>query len=676
MMIEEYSPRVSDTKFFFESLDKRPTRRQNLKIEEFAESLVVPTGKFRGQKYKHSTQPLLKEPLSLLGPHSPFTVVICMFPAQFGKSTIGENATLYYTKAMPSEIIFVSSNSAMARKWSERRIEPRAISAGVIFRSQTENKHSRRSGDTTFSKEFDGGNIDFASALSINDLSSETKRIAIADELDRWRKELGDEGSPFDALTARTQAWGDTKKIFVPSTPTTEEGSLTYQLYLMADQRNFFSPCEKCGEHQYLGWMGRDGYGLTYQTKSDVIISDSVEYICKKCGHAHKEKSKIHFNNEGEWRATAKTSRPGWASFHANGLHSPFIRWHELAEAHREAEGDPAKTRTFYNLKMGLPYRDQGSRPDYKKIINNRGKYKSETVPDGVLYLTMAVDVQSGAVKYEGLSGKELDRIIQSENISGKIERTNLPRLEIEVLGHGKGYRTWSVCYKRFYGRTDIPFVGAWEKLNEWAIETGLSFKRRSDGREFDIKLIGIDAGDGKRTETVYTFCEGWQATYPIKGFRELQRRKNEKKDEATGSQLKRYRAAKSGTTVFYEISTKYYKDQVYGRLKIERTDLPRQKAGFMDFPQDYSDFYFEMLTNEEKLIDGTYEAGNRPNEALDLKGYNFALGNIWLDAQVLNMKAQFKKQGLNDAELQAINWNLFLDQLVKATGNESFYAT
>jgi len=53
-----------------------------------------------------------------------------------------------------------------ARTWFEKRIEIVARESGIIFRAQTEDKNARRSGDRMYSKQFDGANIDLASAQS------------------------------------------------------------------------------------------------------------------------------------------------------------------------------------------------------------------------------------------------------------------------------------------------------------------------------------------------------------------------------------------------------------------------------------------------------------------------------------------------------------------------------
>ncbi len=128
-----------------------PTRTKNPSIVEYAEKTIIPSGKYRGLDFKHRRAPFLKEPLALLSPDSSCRTTVIMFPAQTGKSTLAELATMYYVTQVPSEIMYVSSNETAAIKWLERRIVPRAAAAGVQFKTEIETRSSRKTGDTSYS---------------------------------------------------------------------------------------------------------------------------------------------------------------------------------------------------------------------------------------------------------------------------------------------------------------------------------------------------------------------------------------------------------------------------------------------------------------------------------------------------------------------------------------------
>lgn len=594
----DVQPAESDLDWLADALNRRPTKRRNLTIPEYAETTIIPTGIYRGIKYRNDRAPYMVRPMMCLSPQSMIQEVRLMWAAQSAKTTVGELATMYYIQEVPSEILYVSSNAATARKWLDKRITPRVIHAGIEFRSQTDNKASRRSGDTMYSKEFDGGNLDAASALSPASLASETKRIVNADETDRWKTTLGEEGLTWDIMHARTQAWRDQKKILATSTPTISGISIIESLWEEGTQEEYLVPCPHCGHEQELYLDTGNGKGLHWKNTDRGVDWHSVVYLCEKCGKAISENKKHAMLNDGRWEKRAIPKNEYIVSFHINAIYSPFKQWGEIAEQYNDTIGNAAKKQTFTNLVLGLPYIETGARPKVENVLELRGGYTRGTVPDDVVWMTAGIDVQRGSAE----------------------DSNNPPRLEMEILGHGPGYRTWSVDYKVFRGSTEDPNDGAWASLREYFAETGLVFTKR-DGRKVPVSTVFIDSGDGERMDAVYHFCEPYPAVYPSKGFSALKRQKakGEKADERTAGDFKRYRYVKlSDSNMLYEISTNYYKGQVYSNLKIRRRDEYPQRAGFCEFPRDYPQRYFEMLTAEEKRADGSFYAGRRRNEALD----------------------------------------------------------
>jgi phage terminase large subunit GpA-like protein len=626
-----------------------PTRTHNPSIVEYAETTIVPSGKYRGIKFDHKRAPQLKEILSLLSPDSFYQDVILMSPAQWGKSTLAELMAMYYIQAVPSEIMYVSSNETAAMKWLERRIVPRAAAAGIQFKTELENRLSRKTGDTSISKIFPGGNIDAVSALSPAQLASETKRIVIGDETDRWKLELGDEGSVLDMIRARTQAWGNQAKRLWISTPTTEQASVIYKLFLTGDQRFYYVPCPYCGTMQLMEFSYDRGHGLMWQHKNGKINRKSIVLICEnnQCMREIKESSKQTMLRGGEWRKTAAPQYDYIASFNSNGLYSHMLSWYDMVVSYEKAQHSEMEKQAHENLKMGRPYRSSGARPKAEKLLEHRGKYKIGEVPESVLYLTCGIDVQRGSEK----------------------NPENPPRLEMEVLGIGLGYRTWSILYKRFEGEISDPYSGAWEKLHQWAIESEFKFTRKIDGFKFPVSLVFIDSGDGESTDVVYRFSQRWQNTFPIKGQRAIKKRKNENSDELTESSFRRYRAARmNDETTIYEISTVYYKNQIYNNLKIDRQPIEPQKPGFCDFPIDYGEKYFDMLTAEEKMANGSFESYGRRNESLDCRVYALCAADVWLDNELYNYRAWAKQNGAPPQDVQTITHRTVIDNLTKAT--------
>jgi len=195
------------------------------------------------------------------------------------------------------------------------------------------------------------------------------------------------------------------------------------------------------------------------------------------------------------------------------------------------------------------------------------------------------------------------------------------------------------------------------------------SYSRKIDNFRFPLSMAFIDSGDGDGTNVVYQFSQRLRNTFASKGRRSIQRRKGEKGDELTDSSFKRYRAAKiSEDITLYEISTVYYKDRIYNNLKRERKPVDPQISGFCDFPNDYSEKYFDMLTSEDRMADGSFQSHGRRNEALDCRVYALCAGDVFLDTEVLLYKACAKSNGSRPDEIQTITTMTVIDKMTEAT--------
>ena len=642
-----------DLDFMSEEIGKFRSEPPPALISEYVEGrrILPPSTPFPGFVQNNRT-PYLIELMDNMSPFSPVQEQDVLKGAQLGVTFAAENIIAYWIDVYPAEILFVSATDKLLEKWATKRLEPLIDSCGFRDKiySQVENTKTRRTGDKTYIKEFAGGCLDMVSAQSAPSLRSDSKRVLIVDEVDGAPAQLRTgEGNYLDVVDARTNAWGHRKKIFRLSTPTTFADSLITPAYESGDRRKFMIPCPHCGKEQELKF-GSDSsnHGIRPDTQAGELID--AYYLCEHCHDAIFNYHKAEFLAAGRWVPTSTSSSKTRRSYHISSLYSPagMLSWAELWQKYEKGvDGGAEGMRSFVNLYLGKPYKETGSRPKIENVIELRGGRRSGEVPDGVLYITCAIDVQRGSKK----------------------DTTNPPRLELEMLGHGAGFRTWSIVYRVIEGEVDDPYSGAWEDLNEWAMSGGMTF-RRHDGKEFSASMVFIDSGDGNLTDVVYKFTMMWQNTFPIKGFSALRRRKREEGDQAGPANFKRYRSIKVSEDIqLYEISTNYYKTHIYNNLKIERLPTDEQRPGFCDFPIDYNEKYFRMLTAEEKRSDGSFHCpSGRRNEALDLAVYNRCAGDVYLDALVIDMKAAAKTRGATAMDLQKITHRTVLHLLEKKT--------
>lgn len=635
--------------FLKKQIDKFPTELPTQTIVEHAnQNRVMPAGSPIPGPLDLDVTPYLKEILENMSPFSPIQVTSVMKAAQLGFTMAMECVVCYYMGYCPADQLFTSASDKSIEKWAGKRLEPAINSYGYRDLIKTiEMSSSRRSGDKTYSKQYYGMQLDLVTQRSGAGLRSSDKRILLNDEVDGSPAELpGGEGYWMDVAYARTNAWADRRKVMNVSTPKRQDNSQILVAVNEGDEREFYVPCIGCGEMQPMIMEN-------LQADTEAGIVTAAYYPCVKCGECWQNFHKDYFLIKGDWIPQKISSSKVIRSYLINSLYSPngMLSWLEVAQKREKANDspDPLKKASFTNLYSGKPTKDEGSKPKIEVVIENRGDYPSFQVPNTVLFLTLAVDVQAGSNKL---------------NTKGK--KINPARLEVEILGHGPGYRTSSICYMRFEGKIDDAYSGAWEDLNQWAIQTGLNFKKQ-DGSEYIVQLSGVDSGDGNFTHVVYQFCERWNNCFPIKGRNKIDAKGIDKR---SGADHVKFRASKVGEEVIYLVNTNHYKTRTYSTLKIKRGDSRIPPKAYQDFPKDYDLKYFKMLTAEQKLLDGNfYCPGGVRNEALDVRVYNLALGDIYLDQLVKQQREFAKKQGATKEQVSEFDTAFIINQLKEELG-------
>ncbi|MCK4817435.1 phage terminase large subunit family protein, partial [bacterium] len=390
--------------------------------------------------------------------------------------------------------------------------------------------------------------------------------------------------------------------------------------------------------------------GLKYPTKAGRLITSEIHYLCDFCHEAIFEHQKVQMlqkiqprpiryperiPDKAQWITTKTPDADFIASYQIGALYSPFFSWGDYVFEYLKALKKPENMQTFVNQRDGLPWKIIGQKPDIQKVTLLRGKYKSGEIPHEVLFLTAAVDVQHGQENWESDDSK------------------NRPRLELEIKGHGEGYRLFGIIYQVFEGYLEDIYSGAWEKFREFITGGGFTYKAR--GMTYDVKICLIDAGSAKYTDQIYNFCRemGVIRFSPLLGFNTLQRQKKhsegkDSSDESSRRDWDRFRRVQENDIILYQLSTYVYKVALYSRLNTSINfikDKPgeRTPAGYQGFPEDYTDHYFDMLLSEEHLPDkNLFKQVKKHNESLDLTIYNMAGGEIWLYQQVVLIRAKF----------------------------------
>jgi len=663
---------LDDIDFLQLMVDQKPTEDGCETVTEaIHEKRIMPPGTPLPGIVDIYRTPYLLEIMENMSPSSSVRRTTVMKSVQSALTWAAENIIAAWCRWWPTKLLYLTATDKALQKWT-KRLEAMITSMGLrerIVASNTDRK-TRTTGDKALSKTFQGGGaLEMGSLQSPSDLASDSVQVAIADEVDRAPEKLKTgEGNFLSVLAGRLEAFLWKAKMLVFSTPTTWEDSLVFKEYKLGDQREYFVPCKHC---RHMFFMEFKHLVPEYDENGQL---DYAWLKCPKCGGRHVNGDKTWMlapDNGAEWRPTAIAQDKGHRSYHISKMMVPvgLATWtniyHEYLKA--KAKNDMAP---FYNLQLGLPFKEAGSRP--KIIVEDmKGGYSERDIPNGVLFIAVGMDVQQGS----------------------KTNMEKQPRLELEVLGIGKNFRTWGIEYKVLTdpewgnggpGISD-PSSGAWQAFIQWAILDGHFQYKRSDGRIFTPVMMFIDAGDGVTMDTVYQFTErpdivpGW--VFPSKGVGFFKKNKDIEGDITSQQNMMKYKAsrnARSGDVIFYDVATNHYKKQIYRNLKLKRETDPsaEQRMGFCDFPQGagYDAHYFKMLTSEEMYADGSFHKGSYSNEALDCRVYALCAGDVWLDLQVAmereRIRAAMTRKGVkvDMQQLQMINRLYILDRLEEAT--------
>ncbi len=571
----------------------------NLSVSVWADSYRMLSAEASSEpgRWRTDRAPYQREIMDAFSQHKIWKVVV-MSASQIGKSDIMNNVIGRYAHLAPAPIMMIQPTIELAQDYSKSRISPmirdtKALTA--IFREAK----SRDGGNTILSKLFPGGRLIMGGANSPAGLASRPIKILLADEVDRFPDGAGTEGDPVDLAAKRMTTFWD-KRLGLFSTPTIEGESRIYEEYLQGTQEEWQHECPNCHEFHLITHrnMTTDHKTVIDKKGKKHATVYSVKWRCPDCGFSFTEEQM----RRAPQRFVAQNASAlikGVRSFFVNCWTSPWLTWSEVMQEWLEAEGDPEREKVVVNTCFGEPYERKGAFDSTDQFLKRCEPYGAE-LPDGVLILTAAVDVQDN-------------------------------RLEYEICGWGKGEECWGIKKDIILGVPENPEV--WDALTE-QLDREYRFK---NGTGLIVPRTFIDSG-GHYSKEVYAYSQ-----------RRLARQCFAVKGASTSGVPIIYKYSKDrvshGRTIpLVFIGTDSGKQYVMDRLSI---DVPGPK--YFHFPLDkqeneavseilwnrgYDDIYFRGLIAEQKVarkkngrIVWQWEniAKDKRNEPLDLRVYNLA---------------------------------------------------
>jgi phage terminase large subunit GpA-like protein len=474
----------------------------------------------------------------------------------------------------------------MAKRLSKQRLES-LISETPVLTEKIAPARARDSGNTMFAKEFPGGMMLLTGANSATGLRSTPCRYIFMDEIDAFPADVDGEGDPVSLAEKRATTFAR-RKILLTSTPTVKDFSRIEAEYERSDQRRFFVPCPSCGAMQWLKWP---------QLKWEKNDPSTAVYECEACHERFAEIHKPAMLRQGEWRATAPSDGKT-AGFQLSGLYSPlgWLSWADMVDDFLRAKSDAPMLKSFVNTRLAETWEeDFASKVSASALLERCEAYAGGRLPDGVLAVTIGVDVQGGG----GSAGD---------------------RLAVSVWGWGRGEEGWLIDHQEIAG--DPCQAEVWKQLDllvlhEW---------EHAGGGKLRAEVTCVDSG-GHATAEVYQYARerAGVGVIAIKG--QSQRGKPPigkpgKVDiNAKGQTLKR------GAQV-WPVGGDTIKTTLFGRLKHNEPG-----EGYLHFHAQTGGEYFEQLTAEKQAL--RYVKGfpvrewvKKPsarNEALDCLVYAYA---------------------------------------------------
>lgn len=402
--------------------------------------------------------------------------------------------------------------------------------------------------------------------------------ISILDELDRFTRNVGGEGSPVYLAWKRTEA-SVLRKLAAGSTPTLEGESQISDEYEKCDLKvSRYLPCPHCQHKHTLEWenfkFGRDSVGGT-----------TAHFVCPGCNKVIEQKHYSMMDANGVWMADDGTwydededcfySRSGKKIYEIEslgvyiwGAYSYLVTWVQIAREFLDANeamknGDESQMITFTNQVRALPYRMRSraktiSIEDLKAGVED---YTSNTLPDRVAFLTAGMDVQSG-------------------------EKS---RVEIVVAGHSlDGKESWHVT--RVVVDGELSNVTTQEDINYLL----LGSYHTQDNRTLRIKCALIDEGDGNNVDYVRGY---------VNSLAHLEDKKNGQirlifrtyKGTDRGNYLHPYKQFKDRRT---GIDTRcHFVNHITGKDMLFKA----AREGRIHFNQECDEEYFKQFTSERR---------------------------------------------------------------------------
>ena len=600
----------------YNALGRAFAPRQKLTVSEWADKHIVLSRKTSPEPgpWRTDRNPILREPMDCLSARSPVQDVVCKFPIQLGKSSIGSNAIGYWMTESPGPIMVCLPGEVSMHKYINQKLNPMLEDSPHVSDALT-STNSRNAANTKEFKDFIGGQLYIEHAGAPARLKSTSVKYLVVDELTEFANQLKAGDDPLVMLEDRLSAYTSTYKRLDISSPGVKGICRIDERYEASDQRKYHMPCPHCLSEITFEWSG-----LQWTHGGHNVV-----YVCPECACIIEEHQKTAMMLAGRWiPAHPERAMRGYTVnclYYQIGL-GP--RWEKLVEMWLGVQNDPAKLKTFINSRLAEAWEDPTLRAAKLHSIADRAEdYPLRVAPIGVCLVTAGIDTQDD-------------------------------RLEVQIVGWGKGLKSWTLDYVVLPGNpSDIEVWNALTALLNTPIE-------HANGHKLPIAAVCIDAG-GHKTDDVYDYARRKEVRRLRPIFGATQRNAPVMSKPKSIDYTYRGQTFKRGVTIQH-VGTVSIKSKLFGRMG---ADAEKDSADRMlHFSNDLPPEYFAGLISETfNPKTGFYEKrrGAR-NEPLDTYVYAYAAthhqeirAHLYTNAKWDELAAQYANPVNNDRLKQVV---------------------
>ncbi|MGJ8518454.1 hypothetical protein LMG33810_002828 [Carnimonas sp. LMG 33810] len=613
----------------------RPPRRERV-TDVIARAMYVVAGNGTKSLWRAETSPYMVEPTDCLASRL-YDAVIFVGPARTGKTvSLIDGFITYKILNDPGDGMIVQITEDKAREYSKKRLERTFNASPELIAKLSARGHDNNVHDKTFR----AGNYLAIKWPSKNVFASSDFQFVLLTDYDRMDSDIGGEGSPFALASKRTQTFGSTGITMAESSPGRLISDPDWErsedephaappttgildLYNQGDRRRFYWQCPESKCRQW------------FQPVMENFSFEAARPFCPHCGCMIEKSQKRSLNlggrwvPEGCWLDTAgvmhgQRRNTRIASFWMEGPAAAYQQWDSLVTKYRAAEktyedtDDQTALQSCTNVDWGRPYINRLAVTPRSSdlLMKRREEIERRTVPEGVRFLTAAVDVQGGKNR----------------------------RFVVQIHGWGAGRETWvidrfNISEDRGPNNDQEPRqISPASHPEDWDLLTRDVLNRTykladGTGRRMPVLAMAVDtggekgSGDESVTSQAYEWYRRLRASglagrvYLVKGASSAQGRVRITYPDNT--KRKDRHSSATGDIPLHLLGTDQLKDVVASML-----DRDDPGAGYVHTPAWLGRWWFDEVTYEVRdAASGKWSRpGKRANEAFDLCVYNLAI--------------------------------------------------